>query len=76
MQATPNSDLLNEVSPDLQHSVDHFWWLLAVFIIVLLIIFLICLLKRKSIFRCFQRFICQRDDDDSENRNIQQFESL
>ncbi|KAF4116557.1 hypothetical protein G5714_004046 [Onychostoma macrolepis] len=68
--ATPNSDLLNEVTPDLQHS-DQFWWLLAVFIIVLLIVlfFLICLMKRKTIFRCFQKLICQRDDDDSGNRD-------
>lgn len=66
--ATPNSDLLNEVTPDLQHS-DQFWWLLAVFIMVLLIIFLICLMKRKTNFRCFQKLICQRDDDDSENRD-------
>ncbi|RXN10300.1 hypothetical protein ROHU_030878 [Labeo rohita] len=64
---TPNSDLRNEVTPDLQHS-DHFWWLLAVFVIVLLIIILICL-KRKRIFRCFQRLIFQRDSDDSENRD-------
>ncbi|RXN19180.1 hypothetical protein ROHU_025893 [Labeo rohita] len=47
---TPNSDVVNEVTPDRQHS-DHFWWLLAVFIIVLLIIILICLMKRKRIFR-------------------------
>ncbi|RXN38612.1 hypothetical protein ROHU_000963 [Labeo rohita] len=47
---------------------DHFWWLLAVFIIALLIIILICLMKRKRIFRCFQRLIFQRDSDDSENR--------
>ncbi|RXN32342.1 hypothetical protein ROHU_016242 [Labeo rohita] len=65
--ATPNSDL-HQVTPDLQHS-DHFWWLLAVFIIALLIIILICLMKRKTIFRCFQRLIFQRDDDDSENRD-------
>ncbi|RXN38614.1 hypothetical protein ROHU_000965 [Labeo rohita] len=64
---TPNSDL-QQVTPDLQHS-DHFWWLLAVFIIALLIIILICLMKRKRIFRCFQRLIFQRDDDDSENRD-------
>ncbi|XP_050960805.1 uncharacterized protein LOC127162064 isoform X1 [Labeo rohita] len=65
---TPNSDVVNEVTPDRQHS-DHFWWLLAVFIIVLLIIILICLMKRKRIFRCFQRLICQHEDDDSKNRN-------
>ncbi|RXN32346.1 hypothetical protein ROHU_016246 [Labeo rohita] len=47
---------------------NHFWWLLAVFIIALLIIILICLMKRKRIFRCFQRLIFQRDSDDSENR--------
>ncbi|RXN33272.1 hypothetical protein ROHU_004339 [Labeo rohita] len=63
--ATPNSDLRNKVTPDLQHS-DHFWWLLAVFIIALLIIILICLMKRKRIFRCFQRLI---DHNDEENRD-------
>ncbi|XP_050960813.1 uncharacterized protein LOC127162064 isoform X2 [Labeo rohita] len=66
---TPNSDVVNEVTPDRQHS-DHFWWLLAVFIIVLLIIILICLMKRKRIFRCFQRLICQHEDDDSKNRQV------
>ncbi|RXN35066.1 hypothetical protein ROHU_003876 [Labeo rohita] len=65
---TPNSDLHNEVTPDLQHS-DHFWWLLSVFIIALLIVILICLMKRKRIFRCVQRLIFQRDSDDSENRD-------
>ncbi|KAK2917121.1 hypothetical protein Q8A67_001495 [Cirrhinus molitorella] len=47
---TPNSDPHNEVTPDLQQS-DHFWWLLAGFIVALLIFFLICLMKRKRIFR-------------------------
>ncbi|XP_058624838.1 uncharacterized protein LOC131536114 [Onychostoma macrolepis] len=66
--ATPNSNLQNEVTPDLQHS-DQFWWLLAFFVIVLFIIFLICLMKRKRIFRCFQKFIFQRDDDDDDSEN-------
>ncbi|KAL1279292.1 hypothetical protein QQF64_025965, partial [Cirrhinus molitorella] len=56
----------NEMTPDLQQS-DHFWWLLAVFIIALLIFFMICLMKHKRIFRCFQRLISQRDNDDLEN---------
>ncbi|KAL1279396.1 hypothetical protein QQF64_026069 [Cirrhinus molitorella] len=53
---TPNSDDLNEVTPDLQRS-DQLWWISVLIFIFLLV--LICFLLRKRIFRCFQ-FIRQR----------------
>ncbi|CAM4271402.1 unnamed protein product [Leuciscus chuanchicus] len=59
--ATPNSDV-NEVTPSLQIS-DQLWWLFALFIFIIFI----CFILRKRIFRCFQRFLCQTDDD-SDNR--------
>ncbi|XP_077061822.1 uncharacterized protein LOC143714482 [Siphateles boraxobius] len=47
--ATPNSNVLNEVTPSLQIS-DQLWWLFAPFIFIF-----ICFILRKRIFRCFQR---------------------
>ncbi|KAF4116585.1 hypothetical protein G5714_004074 [Onychostoma macrolepis] len=63
--ATPNPDVLNEVTPDLQLP-DQWWWISALIVIVFLV--LICFLLRKRIFRCFQRkaqFIHQRKAPDS-----------
>ncbi|KAK2907086.1 hypothetical protein Q8A67_006071 [Cirrhinus molitorella] len=59
------ANVLNEVTPDLQHS-DQLWWLFALFIIIFFII-LMCYMLRKRIFRCFSKAepLC----NDSENRN-------
>ncbi|KAF4116565.1 hypothetical protein G5714_004054 [Onychostoma macrolepis] len=65
--ATPNSDVLNEVTPDLQLP-DQWWWISALIVIVLLV--LICFLLRKRIFRCFQKeeqFIRQCDAPDNKD---------
>ncbi|KAF4116564.1 hypothetical protein G5714_004053 [Onychostoma macrolepis] len=62
---TPNPDVLNEVTPDLQLS-DQWWWISALIVIVLLV--LICFLLRKRIFRYFQKvewFICWREAPDN-----------
>ncbi|RXN15817.1 hypothetical protein ROHU_008640 [Labeo rohita] len=59
--ATPNPEVLNEVTPDLQHS-DQWWWISALIVVFLLV--LICFLLRKRIIRCFQseeQFISQCD---------------
>ncbi|XP_016114677.1 uncharacterized protein [Sinocyclocheilus grahami] len=67
--ATPDSEVLNEVTPDLQHS-DQLWWISALLIVILLLV-LICFLLRKRIFRCFQSeewFICQHEALD--NRDL------
>ncbi|XP_048055735.1 uncharacterized protein LOC125273938 [Megalobrama amblycephala] len=45
---TPNSDVLDEVTPSLQLS-DQLWWLFALFIIIFIIF--ICFMLRKRIFR-------------------------
>ncbi|XP_048015516.1 uncharacterized protein LOC125247987 isoform X3 [Megalobrama amblycephala] len=46
--ATPNSDVLDEVTPSLQLS-DHLWWI-SVLVIIFLLAFL-CFMLRKRIFR-------------------------
>ncbi|KTF72904.1 hypothetical protein cypCar_00046313 [Cyprinus carpio] len=69
----PSSNILNEVTPDLLHS-DQLWWFSVLIFIVLAFL---CFLMRKRIFRCFQReawFICQHED--SENRDPQSDEDL
>ncbi|KAK9978794.1 hypothetical protein ABG768_020533 [Culter alburnus] len=45
-------DVLDEVTPSLQHS-DQFWWLFALFIVIFII--LMCFMLRKRIFRCFPK---------------------
>ncbi|XP_051741650.1 uncharacterized protein LOC127508091 isoform X2 [Ctenopharyngodon idella] len=46
--ATPNSDVLDEVTPSLQLS-DHLWWI-SVLVIIFLLAFL-CFMLRRRIFR-------------------------
>ncbi|RXN16544.1 hypothetical protein ROHU_008309 [Labeo rohita] len=65
---TPNSDDLNEVSPDLQHS-DQLWWISALLIVVFLL-GLICFLLRRRILRNLETTAIKARKRQAQNANM------